>query len=59
MGQTDSKEKKLFLSVFKHMLMAKGLKVSEKFFISRLKEVIHRMMPPSEGTDTLLKQLAW
>ena len=28
-------------------------------FISRLEEAVFRMMPPSEGTEILLKQLAW
>lgn len=28
-------------------------------FVSRLEEAISRMLPPSEGTDILLKQLAW
>ena len=28
-------------------------------FISKLEEAINRMLPPSEGTDILLKQLAW
>ncbi|XP_050005033.1 endogenous retrovirus group K member 8 Gag polyprotein [Alexandromys fortis] len=28
-------------------------------FISRLEEAVTRMLPPSEGTDMLLKQLAW
>lgn len=28
-------------------------------FIARLEEAINRMMPPSEGTEILLKQLAW
>lgn len=28
-------------------------------FVSRSEEAISRMLPPSEGTDILLKQLAW
>lgn len=28
-------------------------------FVARLEEVTNRMMPPSEGTEILLKQLAW
>lgn len=28
-------------------------------FIARLEEAIQRMLPPSEGTEMLLKQLAW
>lgn len=32
---------------------------SYQTFISRLEEAINRMMPPSEGTEILLKQLAW
>lgn len=28
-------------------------------FISRLEEAVNRMLPPSEGTDMVLKQLAW
>lgn len=28
-------------------------------FVSRLEEAIHRMMPRGEGSDMLLKQLAW
>lgn len=28
-------------------------------FVSQLKEAINRMMPPSEGTEKLLKQSAW
>jgi hypothetical protein len=32
MGQSESKGKKLFLSVFKHMLSGRSLKVSDKFY---------------------------
>lgn len=28
-------------------------------FVSRLEETISRMLPPSEGTDIILKQLTW
>lgn len=36
-----------------------GNEESYESFISRLEEAIHRMMPPGEGADILLKQLAW
>lgn len=36
-----------------------GLEEAYQDFISRLEEAVHRMLPPSEGTDILLKQLAW
>lgn len=28
-------------------------------FVARLEEAVSRMLPPSEGTDILIKQLAW
>ena len=101
MGHGESKQENMFLSVFKHMMAERILKVSEKAlkdfldfikkvspwflvegtltlslclylsvikqgneetyqeFFSRLKEAIHRMLPQSEGTEILLKQLAW
>ncbi|XP_012590442.1 PREDICTED: endogenous retrovirus group K member 5 Gag polyprotein-like, partial [Condylura cristata] len=36
-----------------------GLEKTYQDFVSRLEEAINRMLPPSEGTDILLKQLAW
>jgi hypothetical protein len=75
MGQSELKGKRLFLSVFKHMLSGRGLKVSDKFydFMQKISpwfpekgsltledwKQVDRMLPPSEGTDVLIKQLAW
>lgn len=36
-----------------------GIKEPYQKFISRLEEAIYRMLPPSEGMNILLKQLAW
>lgn len=36
-----------------------GTEETYQNFIARLEEAINRMMPPSEGTEILLKQLAW
>nr|XP_042133138.1 endogenous retrovirus group K member 113 Gag polyprotein-like [Peromyscus maniculatus bairdii] len=36
-----------------------GTEESYPEYIARLEEAISRMLPPSEGTDILLKQLAW
>lgn len=36
-----------------------GNEESYETFVSRLEEAIHRMMPPGEGAEMLLKQLAW
>lgn len=36
-----------------------GMEESYQDFISRLEEAIYRMLPQSEGTEILLKQLAW
>ena len=75
MGQSELKGKRLFLSVFKHMLSGRGLKVSDKFydFVQKISpwfpeegsltledwKQAGRILPPSEGTDILIKQLAW
>ena len=79
MGQSESKGKRLFLSVFKHMLSGRGLKVSDKSlqefydFVQKISpwfpeegsltledwKQVGRMLPPSEGTNILIKQLAW
>lgn len=32
---------------------------SYESFVARLEEAVSRMLPPSEGTDILMKQLAW
>ena len=32
---------------------------SYESFVARLEEAVSRMLPPSEGTDILIKQLAW
>ncbi|XP_036063370.1 endogenous retrovirus group K member 6 Gag polyprotein-like [Onychomys torridus] len=36
-----------------------GTEESYQDFIARLEEAVSRMLPPSEGTSILLKQLAW
>jgi hypothetical protein len=75
MGQSESKGKRLFLSVFKHMLSGRGLKVSDKFydFVQKVSpwfpdegsltledwKQVDKMLPPSEGTVVLIIQLAW
>ena len=79
MGQSESNGKRLFLSVFKHMLSGRGLKVSDKSlqefydFVQKISpwfpeegsltledwKQAGRILPPSEGTDILIKQLAW
>jgi hypothetical protein len=75
MGQSELKGKRLFLSVFKHMLSGRGLKVSDKFygFVQKISpwfpeegsltledwKRVGKILPPSEGTDILIKQLAW
>ena len=50
MGQSELKGKRLFLSVFKHMLSGRGLKVSDKFY-----DFVQKISPwfPEEGSLTL------
>ena len=61
--------------MFKHMLSGRSLKVSDKFynFMQKISswfpqegsltlqdwKQVGRMLPPSEGTNILIKQLAW
>jgi hypothetical protein len=72
MGQSESKGKKLFLSLFKHMLSGRSLKVSDKFynFVQKISswfpeegsltlkdwKQVGKMLPPSEGTNILKKK---
>lgn len=39
--------------------LKQGNKESYETFISRLEEAVYRMMPRGEGSDILIKQLAW
>ncbi|XP_055980114.1 endogenous retrovirus group K member 7 Gag polyprotein-like [Sorex fumeus] len=39
--------------------IVQGTEETYQNFVSRLEEAVHRMLPPSEGTDMLIKQLAW
>jgi hypothetical protein len=50
MGQSKLKGKRLFLSVFKHMLSGRGLKVSDKFY-DFVQKISSRF--PEEGRLTL------
>ena len=79
MGQSELKGKRLFLSVFKHMLSGRGLKVSDKSlqefynFVQKISpwfpeegsltlegwKQVGRVLPPLEGANILIKQLAW
>ena len=54
MGHSESKQENMFLSVFKHMLAEKGLKVSEKTLKDFL-DFIKKVSPwfPEEGTLAL------
>ena len=54
MGQSESKGKKLFLSVFKHMLSGRGLKISDKS-LQEFYDFVQKISPwfPEEGSLTL------
>ena len=54
MGQSESKGKKLFLSVFKHMLSRRGLKISDKS-LQEFYDFVQKISPwfPEEGRLTL------
>lgn len=67
MGHLLTKNEKMLVIMLQKMLTKSGFPVSAKMlnefidqdFVSRLEEAVNRMLPPSEGTDMLLKQLAW
>ena len=48
-----------FITLYCQSVVLRGKKPVFRRFIARLEEGLGRLLPPSEGSDMVLKQLAW